>query len=128
KYVARYVFDADVPFGLPFRPTPFTATVAMTVNNTPFTVTLPIKFRAEDIFAGEKREEIHVVPAFAVETTPDIMVVSTSDAGNPAKDVKVTVTNHSKTAAKADVALQIPDGWRATPPTQPVSFSREDEQ
>ena len=26
KPAARYVFDADVPFGLPFRPTPFTAT------------------------------------------------------------------------------------------------------
>jgi LmbE family N-acetylglucosaminyl deacetylase len=129
KPVARYVFDADVPFGLPFRPTPFTATFTITVNSTPFSMTLPIQARSErDIFAGEKREEIHVVPAFAVETTPEIMIVSTSAAGNPAKDVKVTVTNHSKGAAKADVALQTPDGWRVTPPTQPVNFSREDEQ
>jgi LmbE family N-acetylglucosaminyl deacetylase len=126
-YVARYIFDADVPFGLPFRPTPFTATFALAVNNTPFTVTLPIKFRSEDIFAGEKREDIHVVPAFDVTTTPDILVVSTAEAGRP-KDVKVTVTNHAKSAAKADVALQVPQGWRATPATQAVSFSREDEQ
>jgi LmbE family N-acetylglucosaminyl deacetylase len=134
KYVARYIFDADVPFGLPFRPTPFTATFALSVNNTPFTVTLPIQFRAEDIFAGEKREEIHVVPAFNVTTTPDILVVSTSDelkGSSPqvrAKDVRVTVTNHAKGAAKADVTLQLPQGWRATPATQSVAFSREDEQ
>ncbi|MEO7158180.1 MAG: PIG-L family deacetylase, partial [Vicinamibacterales bacterium] len=141
KAVARYVFDADVPFGLPFRPTPFTATFAMSVNSTPFTITLPIKARAEDIFAGEKREEIHVVPAFAVMTTPDIVVVpthSTPDSqptGQAAgrsgqaggKEVRVTVINHSKGAAKADVALQLPQGWRATPATQTVSFSREDE-
>ena len=129
KYVARYIFDADVPFGLPFRPTPFTATFAMSINNTPFTITLPIQARSErDIFAGEKRSDLHVVPAFAVETTPDIVVVSTTAVGNPSKDVRVTVTNHSKGAAKATVALQVPDGWRATPATQAVSFSREDEQ
>ncbi|MGH9383924.1 MAG: hypothetical protein ACRD2N_06535, partial [Vicinamibacterales bacterium] len=29
--------------------------------------------------------------------------------------------------AKADVTLDVPQGWRATPPTQPVSFSKEDE-
>lgn len=128
KPVARYVFDADVPFGLPFRPTPFTATFALSVNNTPFTITLPIQARSEgNLFSGEKREEVHVVPAFAVTTTPDIVIVPTGEASKT-KDVRVTVTNHSKGAAKADVALQLPQGWRATPPTQAVSFSREDEQ
>jgi LmbE family N-acetylglucosaminyl deacetylase len=124
---ARYIFDADVPFGLPFRPTPFTASFTISVYNTPFTVTLPIQARSEgNIFSGEKRAEVHVVPAFAITTTPEIVVVST--ASPAAKDVRVTVTNHSKGAAKADVALQVPAGWRATPPTQVVSFSREDEQ
>ncbi len=128
---ARYLFDADVPFGLPFRPTPFTATFAMSVNDTPFSITLPIQARSEgNIFSGEKRSEIHVVPAFAVTTTPGIVVVSTAGTGNRepgAKDVRVTVTNHSKGAAQADVTLQLPQGWRAAPATQVVSFSREDE-
>jgi LmbE family N-acetylglucosaminyl deacetylase len=123
---SRYVFDADVPFGLPFRPTPFTATFAMSVNNTPFTITLPIQARSEgNIFSGEKRHEIHVVPAFAVTTTPENIVVST--ATPQPKDVRVTVTNHTNGAAAADVALELPAGWRATPATQPVTFTREDE-
>jgi LmbE family N-acetylglucosaminyl deacetylase len=141
---ARYVFDPDVPFGLPFRPTPFTATFEMSVNNTPFTITRPIQWRSErDIFAGEKRAEVHVVPAFAVSTTPEILVVSThstpdsqaaglaavrSELAPGARDVRVTVTNHAKGAAKADVALDLPQGWRATPATQPIAFTREDEQ
>jgi hypothetical protein len=127
---ARYVFDADVPFGLPFRPTPFTATFTMSVLDTPFTITRPIQARSEhDIFSGEKRSEIHVVPAFAITTTPEILVVSTSGAGSgDAKDVRVTVTNHGKGASTANVALDIPQGWRATPATQAVSFTREDEQ
>jgi hypothetical protein len=132
---ARYVFDADVPFGLPFRPTPFTATFAVTVNGTPITLTRPIQARSEgDIFSGEKRADIHVVPAFAVTTTPEIVVVSTNDepkGSSPqarAKDVRVTVTNHAKGAAKADVALDLPQGWRVSPATQAVNFTREDEQ
>ena len=125
---ARYVFDADVPFGLPFRPTPFTATFTMSVLDTPFTITRPIQARSEhDIFSGEKRSEIHVVPAFAITTTPEILVVSTSGSGD-ARDVRVTVTNHGKGASTASVALDIPQGWRATPATQAVSFTREDEQ
>jgi LmbE family N-acetylglucosaminyl deacetylase len=128
---ARYVFDPDVPFGLPFRPTPFTATFALSVNNTPFSITLPIQARSEgNIFSGEKRSEIHVVPAFAVTTTPGILVVSTGAGSREpgTKDARVTVVNHSKGAAKADVTLQLPAGWRATPATQAVAFSREDEQ
>lgn len=140
----RYVFDPDVPFGLPFRPTPYTATFSLSVEGVPFTLTLPVQARSEaDIFAGEKRHEIHVVPAFAVKASPEIVIVpthSTRDSGpvgsaatrsglapNGARDVRVTVTNHAKGAAQAEVALEIPQGWRATPPTQNVSFSREDE-
>jgi LmbE family N-acetylglucosaminyl deacetylase len=123
---ARYVFDADVPFGLPFRPTPFTATFDLAIEGTPVRMTIPFQARSEgDIFSGEKRSEIHVVPAFAVTATPEIVVVSTANA--QAKDVRVTVTNHASGAASADVALQLPQGWRATPASQPVRFSREDE-
>jgi LmbE family N-acetylglucosaminyl deacetylase len=126
---ARYVFDPDVPFGLPFRPTPYTATFELSVYNTSFTITRPIQARSEhDIFSGEKRSEIHVVPAFAITTTPEILVVSTDPGAAAGKDVRVTVTNHGKGAATASVALDLPPGWRVTPATQAVSFSREDEQ
>lgn len=119
---ARYVFDGDVPFGLPFRPTPFVATFNLSVNSVPFSVTRPIQFRSEgNIFSGEKREEIHVVPKFAVSVTPDFVIAA------PGREVRVTVTNHAKGSATADVELKLPQGWRATPPSAPVTFSREDE-
>jgi LmbE family N-acetylglucosaminyl deacetylase len=119
---ARYVFDADVPFGLPFRPTPYTATFALSVDGVSFSVTRPIQSRSEgNIFSGEKRAEIHVVPKFAVSVTPDVAIAA------PGREVRVTVTNHSKGAATADVRLQLPQGWRATPASSPVKFSREDE-
>jgi LmbE family N-acetylglucosaminyl deacetylase len=129
---ARFVVDPDVPPGLPFRPTPFTATFQFNIAGADVSATVPVQFRSEaDIFSGEKRAEVHVVPKFAVSVSPEIAIVPT--AATPAtargadREIRVTVTNHSKGAAKAEVALEAPNGWRVTPATIPVAFTREDE-
>jgi hypothetical protein len=124
---ARYIFSPDVPFGLPFRPTPFTATFNLTIANTQVDVTVPIQARSEgDIFSGEKRYEIHVVPALAVTATPEVLIVPTTR--QETKEVRVTVTNHTAGPLKAMVGVELQQGWDATPSRrQQVSFSREDE-
>jgi LmbE family N-acetylglucosaminyl deacetylase len=124
---ARFVLDPDVPFGLPFRPTPFVASVALTIGGQNLTVPVPVASRSEgNLYSGEKRAELHVVPKFAVSATPEIVVVPAADA-KATRDVRVTVVNHSKSGATAEVALQVPQGWRVQPATQNVTFSREDE-
>jgi len=77
---ARYDFDKDVPFGLPFRPTPFHATFTLTIGGAEVRVDREVEFRYSDIVAGEKRMELQVVPPFAVQTTPDIAVIPTGAA------------------------------------------------
>jgi hypothetical protein len=64
-----------------------------------------------------------------VSATPEILIVPTAPAAGArtTRDVRVTVLNHSKGAATADVSLTLPQGWRAAPAAQPVTFSREDE-
>ena len=61
---ARYVFDPDVPFGLPFRPTPFHRDVHHRRSTARRSRSrCPMQSRSEgDIFSGEKRAEMHVVP------------------------------------------------------------------
>jgi LmbE family N-acetylglucosaminyl deacetylase len=76
----RYTFDADAPFGLPFRPTPFYMQVTMTFPNGSGTEDvisgLPVQYRYEgNIFSGEKRMDLLVAPAFSVRVSPDIMVI-----------------------------------------------------
>ena len=124
---ARFVVDPDVAPGLPFRPTPFTASFLLNVAGIDVTASVPVQFRSEgNIFSGEKRGELHVVPKFAVSTSPTITVVPTG-ANRSEREVRVTVTNHSRGAAKAAVQLELPQGWTATPTSAPVSFTREDE-
>lgn len=131
KDSARYDFDPDVPFGVSFTPTPFRAAFALTIAGIDVTVERPIEFRYSDLFAGEKRSELQVVPFFAVRTSPDIAVIPSAvgtGAAAMARAIEVTVTNQQKGTATGTVALAPPEGWRVSPASYPLSFSREDEQ
>ena len=122
----RYAFDPAAPFGAPFRPTPFRAAFDIELGPTRISVEHPVEYRyASDIFAGEKRMELHVAPRFAVSMTPEIAVMQAG--GDAEREVRVTVTNAAPEAAAAEVALELPAGWRAQPERASVRFSREDE-
>lgn len=125
-------FEPGVPFGVPFAPTPFRATFHVRVGSADVTKELPIQFRyVKDIYNGDKRMELNVVPAFSVTATPPLAVMPAPPAGPAAKpierEIHVTVTNGTKGAADATVRLELPAGWSATPASAPISFAHEDE-
>ena len=123
---ARYQFDPDVPFGLPFRPTPFRATFALDFASGRIAIDRPIVHRhGSDIFAGEKRMELQVVPRFAVEVTPQIAIIPLN--APTAREVRVMVRHGGREPATGAVTLELPAGWQATPTSATVEFSREDE-
>ena len=76
----RYTFDADAPFGLPMRPSPFYVQVTLALPGGEEVIQgLPVQHRYEgDIFSGEKRTELLVVPAFSVRVTPQVAIVPES--------------------------------------------------
>lgn len=133
----RYVFDKDAPFGQPFRPTPFTARLAVGDAESGFPIEIPVEHRYEgSIFSGEKRTELLVVPPISVRVTPDIAIVpvgvgpkrtAARAEADAAREVRVTITGNAPGAADADVALDIPAGWRASPATMRVHLERADE-
>jgi hypothetical protein len=123
---ARYDFESDVPFGVPFRPSPFHATFELTIGGAPVTVDRVVQYRYSNVMAGEKRMQLEVSPAFNVRVDPDIAVFPLS-APRP-KTIEVTVGNNQKGATTAAVSLQAPEGWRVQPASAPVAFAREDEE
>jgi LmbE family N-acetylglucosaminyl deacetylase len=123
-------FEAGVPFGVPFAPTPFRVTFHIKAGSVDVTKSLPVQFRyVKDIYNGDKRMELNVVPAFSVKATPSLSVlpVPSGAATSVAREVHVTVTNGIKGRAQAVVALEAPAGWRVTPATATVDFLHEDE-
>ena len=129
---ARYDFEAGAPFGRAFRPSPFEATLRLSIGAAEVRVVRPLQFRYDTVVAGEKRMELSVVPAFSVRLSPEIIVFPASTAvsggGGRTRDVQVVVINHHKGAAKGTVALSVPQGWTVTPAAAPVTFAREDEE
>ena len=129
---ARYDFDPDAPFGLPFRPSPFKATFHVSVGNAEIQIPRVLQFRYDNVVAGEKRMELSVAPAFSVRLAPDILIFPATRALG-AKDtatrrVQVVVTNQHKGPAEGTVALTVPQGWTAIPARATVKFAREDEE
>jgi len=131
KDSARYDFDPDVPFGVPFRPSPFHAVFHLTIGGADVTVDRVVEFRYSDVMAGEKRMEIEVVPAFNVRTAPEIAVIPSSSSSSltaKRREIRVTVQSNQKGVAAGTVALRAPAGWRVEPASVPVTLSREDDE
>jgi len=129
--LALDIYEPDVPFGAPFRPSPFRATFTLKAGGVDLVKELPVQFRqVKDVFLGEKRMELNVVPAFSVRTTPILSVIPAPAAGATraiTREISVAVTSGVKGAAQASVAIQAPAGWTVAPASQPLIFSAEDE-
>jgi hypothetical protein len=130
--LARDEFDPGVPFGIAFAPSPFHVTYHVKAGSVEVTKDIPIQFRyTKDIYLGDKRMELAVVPAFSVRVSPTLAVIpatrAATEAGALNREVYVTVTNGTKAAAKASVALDVPSGWKVTPATSTIDFNHEDE-
>jgi LmbE family N-acetylglucosaminyl deacetylase len=103
----RYTFDADAPFGLPFRPTPFyvQATLAFPGGDEVI-VGQPVQYRYEGgMFSGEKRTDLLVVPAISVRVTPQIAIV-------PAASIRSTGRSEDRSVP---TSAQTGRGRRQTP-------------
>ena len=135
----RYAFELDAPFGLPFRPTPFRASIVLSADDTTIRLDRPVQFRYEGAnLEGEKRMELTVVPRLALRVTPPIAIVPAGRGASAAMDreVRVTLTNHGKGPATGEVRMNQPaiaestagkPEWSVAPAAQPFSFTREDE-
>ena len=125
------------------RPTPFYVQVTLGLpGGEEVDQGLPVQHRYEgDIFSGEKRTELLVVPALSVRVTPEIAIIPAASirpasAGAPAggagsrataaarrwrrrrradREVRVTVVNDAPGPADSVVKLELPPGWTASP-------------
>lgn len=121
------IFDPSVQVGAPFAPTPFRVTFHIKAGDAEVTREVPVQFRyVKDLYNGDKRMEVNVVPDFSVRLTPPLAVIP-AGAKPVAREINVAVTNSTKGAAKASVTLELPSGWKATPASVPIRFAHEDE-
>ena len=115
----RYTFDADAPFGLPMRPTLFYVQVTLAMPGGEEVISgLPIEHRYEgNIFSGEKRTELLVVPALSVRVSPQIAIVPASAIRSAPEPAKPTPAARPKGRAlqETTAGMQPPAGATAQP-------------
>jgi LmbE family N-acetylglucosaminyl deacetylase len=134
KDAARYDFEPGVPFGVPFRPSPFRVKLALTIAGAAVSVERTVQYRYDTVVAGEKRMELQVVPPLSVNMEPEIAVIPSTVVSGEAgegrdahRQLRVTVLNNKPGAARGTVSLEVPGGWTVSPERTPVTFAREDE-
>jgi LmbE family N-acetylglucosaminyl deacetylase len=132
----RYTFDPDAPFGLPYRPTPFRVSLVLSIGGgDDVAVDLPMQARYQaDVFSGEKRGDLLVVPATSVTVSPQIAIIpkpavrqARASAGADTREIRVMVVNDTRGPLSTPVRLEVPAGWSVSPASQTVEFTREDE-
>ena len=114
----RYTFEADAPFGLPYRPTPFYVQMTLRIGDAPEEVFhgLPVEYRYEgNVFSGEKRSQLFVVPAFSVRLSPDVVILPAASAA------AATPTAVAATPARGRGAAQTGRGRGAPPAAAPTA-------
>ena len=124
------MFASDVPFGVPFRPTPFHVTFHVRAGSVEVSREVPVQFAyVENVYAGAKRMELAVIPALSIAVTPPLSVIPAPAPGRAAapREVHVAVSNGTKGAVHATVRLDAPAGWKVAPPTATLDFAREDQ-
>jgi hypothetical protein len=127
---AIQIFDPAVPFGVPFAPSPFRVMFHVKSGGVEVTKELTVEHRyVKDLYFGDKRMELNVVPAFSVRISPALAVIPAPAGTAKAidREIHVAVTNGMKGAAKASVALEVPAGWKSTPAAVQIAFAHEDE-
>jgi LmbE family N-acetylglucosaminyl deacetylase len=119
----RYTFDADAPFGLPMRPTPFYVQVTLVLPGGQEVIQgLPIQQRYEgDIFSGEKRTEMLVVPALSVRVSPEVSIVPAASIRSSAPAPRRTTPAGRGNAAQRPAAAPPATARRAAPSGPPTA-------
>ena len=114
---------------LPAAPPDVHGVVTYRVDGVDFTLTQPAKTRSINRPWGEKRRLLTVAPAISLSVSPHIGVIPISGSTTADKQTTFTATvemlNNVKGEAEGTLALQLPDGWQASPENTPFAFTHE---
>lgn len=123
---ARVTVEEETLIGLPWRPPAVVGLAAFEVNGTEIAIRQPAQYRYADRTFGEIRRELQVAPALSVRLSPESAVIPVAGPRH-VRPFRVTVHTNVRGPAEGVARLDLPDGWRVTPPHIPFSFTRPDQ-
>jgi hypothetical protein len=95
------------------------------INGDIIDLTAPLIYTWTDPVKGELVRPFEIVPAMSLNLSASVIVFNNANA----KPVSVRVKSNSNNPLKAELALELPSGWRSEPSTQAFELAkREDEK
>ncbi len=89
-------------------------------------IAVPVVTPFTDDSGKQRSRTLAVVPSFSVALEPGTQVISTHNGKTTT--VTVGVTSDLTRAAKGDLRLELPSGWRSEPSQHPVAFNHRGEK
>jgi hypothetical protein len=110
----------------PWAPPAAEVIARYTVAGVPAEVRETVRRREAQPPYGHALRELAVVPALSVTVAPGVVVVPAGEVRPVAVDVEVS--SQAEGALDGELVLELPAGWTARPPRQPLAFTRAGER
>ena len=110
--------------GRPENPPSLPVEITLAAEGERFVLEVPALFRWTDRVQGELYRPVEVVPRVAVQVEESVVVFP--DAAP--KQVRVKLRNNSASPVSGTLTVRVPEGWRATPESIPVSLKERGEE
>lgn len=114
--------DPTIPFsaGPPMETVEFTSVIG--AANIKGDMRVPVETELHQSDGSVRLRPVAVAPRFSVLIDPSTQVVPTS--ATAARAINVQLRSIAEGAAKGTLALQVPQGWKASPESQAVEFAK----
>ncbi len=108
---------------LPFPPPPFHVRMEYQVQGLTGAIEVPVMVRFKWADGTEGEHPLAIGPAYSVELSPSSSVIPSDQHGSTS--VKTSARDRSS-GSEAQIALQVPNGWRAEPARESVEIPKDE--
>ncbi len=122
---AHYNIQDPRWLGRPFAPYPLAGWVEFTYNGVPIRIGQVVQTAHRELGLGQVSWPLVVVPSLSVNLTRHAGVVPIGSHSFP---LAVSVSNNTQQTQSANLHLNLPQGWSATPLSKPLTLAAGDSQ
>jgi LmbE family N-acetylglucosaminyl deacetylase len=108
---------------LPFPPPPFHVRVEYQYQGLAGSIEVPVMVRFKQADGTEGEHPLAIGPEFSIALSPSSSVIPSDKRGSTS--VKTAARDQS-TGSEAQIALNVPKGWRAEPPHQSIEIPKDE--
>ncbi|MFN9501145.1 MAG: PIG-L family deacetylase [Chryseotalea sp.] len=110
--------------GKPEAEAPIQFLFELTIEDKPFTLSVPLLHRTVDPVKGELLRQVEIVPAVVLQSNEPVWLLKPGDR----KEITITAKSTVDKVLNGKIMLTLPTGWQMEPAMHEVNFSKRGEE